>query len=502
MIGRILVAILFVCAIQVAQASDSMQVQEQQESHQTLDHESEGQDEHGAEGEGGHHSKKPAGWSVIPFVLLLLMIATGPLFYPHFWHKSYPVISVILAFLVCTYYLFYLGNFHSPVHSTAEYIQFIALLTGLFVASGGILIVVDKKAKPRTNVIILAIGAVIANIIGTTGASMLLIRPFIRLNSNRIKPYHIVFFIFIVSNVGGSLTPIGDPPLFLGFLKGIPFEWTLIHNFVPWVIACIILLIFFYFFDIRNKADYAKMRGEEDEIKTPTGQVSLKGRRNFLWLAVVVGAVFLDPNVFEWVPGIEYEGQKFSYIREIIMLLAALGSYQFSDLQAIQGNEFSFEPIREVAFLFIGIFFTMMPALELVSEFAQSPQGEKLISPSTLYWGTGVLSGFLDNAPTYVNFLTASMASVGADVNKIQEVIAFANNEYRESLLSLMAISLGAVFFGAFTYIGNGPNFMVKSIAEQVGIKMPSFFSYIIKYSIPILLPMLIIIWLIFFMGH
>lgn len=493
MIARILVAILFMSIIVVANANDTVQSEGQQETHQTMGHDVE---------EGGHESATPPLWSVIPFVLLLIMIATGPLFYPHFWHKSYPAISIILAFLVCTYYLFFLHNQHSPVHSAAEYIQFIALLTGLFVASGGILIIVDKDARPLTNVIILAIGAVIANIIGTTGASMLLIRPFIRLNKNRIKPYHIVFFIFIVSNVGGSLTPIGDPPLFLGFLKGIPFEWTIVHNLVPWAIACILLLVFFYLYDIRNKSNYALMRGDDEEEEPPTGRVALTGKRNFLWLAVVVGAVFLDPNVFDWVPAIHYDGMKFSYIREIIMLLAAFGSYQFSDLQAIQGNEFSFEPIREVAFLFIGIFFTMMPALELVSEFAQSPKGEALIGPSTLYWGTGLLSGFLDNAPTYVNFLTASMASVGADVNKMQEVIAFANNEYKDSLLDLMAISLGAVFFGAFTYIGNGPNFMVKSIAEQVGIKMPSFFSYIVKYSIPILLPVLIIIWLIFFMGH
>ncbi|GAB4233906.1 MAG: sodium:proton antiporter [Ekhidna sp.] len=412
------------------------------------------------------------------------------------------MISIVFAFIVSTYYLFWLNNQHSPIHSAAEYVQFIALLTGLFVASGGILIIVDKEAKPLTNVIILAVGAVISNIIGTTGASMLLIRPFIRLNNNRIKPYHIVFFIFIVSNVGGSLTPIGDPPLFLGFLKGIPFTWTMTHNLVPWAIAVVILLVFFYLYDINNKADYAKMRGDEDELEPITGKVELKGHRNFIWLAIVVGAVFLDPNVFEWVPGIHYHGATFSYIREIIMFLAALGAIRFSDLQAIQGNDFSFEPIREVAFLFIGIFFTMMPALELVSDFAQSPQGEQLINPSNLYWGTGLLSGFLDNAPTYVNFLTASMASVGADVNKMSEVVAFANNEYKDSMLDLMAISLGAVFFGAFTYIGNGPNFMVKSIAEQVGIKMPSFFSYIIKYSIPILLPTLIIIWLIFFMGH
>ena len=462
-------------------------------------HESEVGDHTKKEHSGSDHSSiAPAPWSVIPFALLLVMIATGPLFYPHFWHKSYPVISIVLGLIVSTYYLFWLHNYHSPIHSIAEYIQFIALLTGLFVASGGILIHVDKEAKPLTNVILLAIGAVIANMIGTTGASMLLIRPFIRLNNNRIKPYHIVFFIFIVSNVGGCLTPIGDPPLFLGFLKGIPFEWTLFNNLLPWGLAVMILLVYFYFFDIRNKTDYAKMRGDEEPPPAPTGKIQLKGKGNFLWLAVVVGAVFIDPNVFDWVPGIKYHGSEFSYIREIIMFLTAIGAARFSDLQAIQGNNFSFEPIREVAFLFIGIFFTMMPALELVSGFAQSPKGVALINASSLYWGTGLLSGFLDNAPTYVNFLTASMASVGSDINQIEQVRAFAN----EKLLYLMAISLGAVFFGAFTYIGNGPNFMVKSIAEQVGIKMPSFFSYIVKYAIPVLLPVLFIVWLIFFMGR
>lgn len=507
MIAKFFVALFLLFSLTAVYAETySLPQDHSNDQHEAVEeHAQQGSESHVQHHDDDHHEgahPKPAFWSVIPFVLLLIMIATGPLFYPHFWHKSYPVVSIVLAFIVCTYYLFELHNMHSPVHSAAEYIQFIALLTGLFVASGGILINVDKEARPLTNLAILAIGAVIANIIGTTGASMLLIRPFIRLNKNRIKPYHVVLFIFIVSNVGGSLTPIGDPPLFLGFLKGIPFTWTLTHNLVPWALAVIMLLAIFYLIDIRNKTNYALMRGDEDELVPATGKIQLKGKRNFIWLLVVVGAVFLDPNVFEWVPGIVYEGQKFSYIREFIMLFAALGSYTFSDLQAIQGNEFSFEPIREVAFLFIGIFFTMMPALELVSDFAKSPEGAQLIHPSNLYWGTGLLSGFLDNAPTYVNFLTASMASVGADINEKAQVIAFANNEYKDSLLDLMAISIGAVFFGAFTYIGNGPNFMVKSIAEQVGIKMPSFFSYIIKYSIPILLPVLIIIWLIFFYGH
>lgn len=446
-------------------------------------------------GQDESHGHAPAPWSVFPFVLLLLMIATGPLFYEHFWHKNYPIIAILLAVVVVIYYLFFLHNEHSPVHAMFEYIQFISLLTGLFVASGGIMIIVDKEAKPITNVWILAIGAVIANIIGTTGASMLLIRPFIRLNRNRIKAYHIVFFIFLVSNIGGSLTPIGDPPLFLGFLKGVPFFWTLTNNFIPWLFAISILLVIFYFVDRGNKSDYSF---GEDAV-SPTNKIGIRGTRNFLWLSVVVGSVFLDPNVFDWVPAINYHGQKFSYIRELIMLSAAFFSFRLADKQALSGNDFSFEPIREVAFIFIGIFGTMMPALELVSNYAQSPEGTEMISQNTLYWGTGILSGFLDNAPTYINFLTAGMAADGASINKLQDVIGYAYGEFKNSQLELKAISVAAVFFGAMTYIGNGPNFMVKSIAEQVGIKMPSFFGYMIRFSIPILLPLFLIVWLIFF---
>lgn len=434
-------------------------------------------------------------WSVIPFVLLLLMIATGPLFYEHFWHKNYPIVALVLAGLVVSYYLFVLHNSHSPIHALAEYVQFIALLSGLYIASGGIMIIVDKKSTPLTNVLILAIGAVIANIIGTTGASMLLIRPFIRLNRNRIKAYHIIFFIFIVSNIGGCLTPIGDPPLFLGFLKGVPFFWTLTHNLVPWAFAVVVLLVVFFLFDRRNKSDYSF--GED--VAEPTNEVGVRGTRNFIWLSVVVGSVFLDPNVFDWVPGIEYDGVKFSFIREIIMFTSAYFAYKLADKQALNGNDFNFEPIREVAFIFIGIFGTMMPALELVSNYAQSPEGAALISHNTLYWGTGLLSGFLDNAPTYINFLTAAMASTGASITVLPDVIAYASGGYPDSILNLQAISVAAVFFGAMTYIGNGPNFMVKSIAEQVGIKMPSFFGYIIRFSIPILLPIFLIVWLIFF---
>ncbi|RPA67473.1 citrate transporter [Cyclobacteriaceae bacterium YHN15] len=442
----------------------------------------------------GHHEVAPI-WLVIPFVALLLMIATGPLFYEHFWHHNYPKIAVGLAILVVFYYLFILHNVHGPVHAMAEYVQFIALLASLYIASGGILIEIDKKATPLANVSLLLIGALVSNLIGTTGASMLLIRPFIRLNKGNIQPYHIIFFIFMVSNIGGSLTPIGDPPLFLGFLKGVPFFWTLEYNWPAWVLALIILALIFYFIDRKFG------RANEDELEevTYTNKFELIGSRNFLWLLIVICSVFLDPNVIDWVPAIHYDGQKFSFIREIIMLSVAYFSFKFADQKAIKGNEFNFEPIREVAFIFIGIFGTMMPALELVGNFAKSPEGAQLITHNTLYWGTGILSGVLDNAPTYLNFLAAAMASQGAEISNIDMVRNFALNNYEDSAFELMAISIAAVFFGAMTYIGNGPNFMVKSIAEQSGIKMPSFFGYIIRFSLPILLPVLIIVWLVFF---
>ncbi len=472
----------------------SVEVLNNQDDHQT-------QGDHGkdslshVESGGGHHDSPP-GWTVIPFALLLIMIATGPLFYEHFWHKNYPIVAVSLAGIVVIYYLFVLHDVHAPVHALAEYVQFIALLSSLYIASGGIMINVDKKATPMANIGLLLIGAVISNLIGTTGASMLLIRPFIRLNKGRIKPYHVIFFIFMVSNIGGALTPIGDPPLFLGFLKGVPFMWTFTHNLLPWVLALVILSVMFYFFDNRNKDLDLDL---EPEIKF-TNKTSIVGGRNFLWLAIIIAAVFIDPNVIDGVPAIVYEGQKFSFIREIIMLSIGFLSYKLADKKAIQGNEFNFEPIREVAFIFVGIFGTMMPALALVSEFAQSESGVALIGPNSLYWGTGFLSGFLDNAPTYLNFLAAALASQGGDISNIAEVQAYAaGGTYPNSVINLTAIAVGAVFFGAMTYIGNGPNFMVKSIAEQTGIQMPSFFGYILRYSIPLLIPIFIVVWLVFF---
>jgi Na+/H+ antiporter NhaD/arsenite permease-like protein len=449
-----------------------------------------------SKGEEAHPITSAPAWTVIPFVLLLLMIATGPLFYEHFWHKNYPLVAIGLALLVIFYYIFYLLNIASVIHALAEYIQFISLLAALYIASGGIMINIDKKATPLANVVLLISGAVVSNLIGTTGASMLLIRPYIRLNKTRIKPYHVIFFIFIISNIGGSLTPIGDPPLFLGFLKGVPFFWTLTHNFLPWLFALAVLAGIFYWLDRRNHESLDELVGDV----TYTNRIRLVGIRNFAWLAVVIAAVFIDPKVFpDLVPGIEYHGETFSFVREIIMLSVAYLSYRFASKEAHAGNDFNFEPIREVAFIFIGIFGTMMPALELVGTFAKSDAGAAFITHNTLYWGTGLLSGFLDNAPTYLNFLAAAMASNEANLSNPAHVITFSEGGYPNSVLDLMAISIAAVFFGAMTYIGNGPNFMVKSIAEQIGIKMPSFFGYVIRFSIPILLPLLVLVWLIFF---
>lgn len=454
----------------------------------------EGEEQYSFESEEGHN-EAPL-WTVIPFVALLLMIATGPLFYENFWHKNYPSIAVALAVIVVFYFIFVLQNVHGPIHALAEYIPFISLLAALYIASGGIGINIDKKSTPLANVGLLLAGAVVANLIGTTGASMLLIRPYVRLNKNRIQPYHIIFFIFVISNVGGALTPIGDPPLFLGFLKGIPFFWTLIHNFLPWLFTILALCGIFYLFDRRNKEETGMV--EEDYIYT--NKISIIGARNFFWLLIIVIFVFIDPNVFAWVPSIRYDGQNISFIKEIVWLSVCFLSYKYADKKALETNEFSFGPIREVAFIFIGIFGTMMPALELVGNFAQSEAGAPLITHNTLYWGTGFLSGFLDNAPTYLNFLAAAMASQDASIASVSDVRNFAiGGIYDDSVLSLKAVSIAAVFFGAMTYIGNGPNFMVKSIAEQIGIKMPSFFGYIVRFSIPILLPLLILVWLIFF---
>ncbi len=423
---------------------------------------------------------------VLPFILLLGMIATGPLFYHHFWEKNYPKIAVALGSITIFYYLYFLHDTYTVLHTIDEYISFIALLGSLFVASGGILIKIDRKSTPLLNAGILLFGAVIANVIGTTGASMLLIRPFIKINSDRIKPYHIIFFIFIISNIGGALTPIGDPPLFLGFLKGVEFFWVVTHIWYIWLPTILAVIFIFYLIDSKN------LPGDIDS-RTYTNKIEFRGLRNIVFLGIIILSVFIDPAVISWIPSLDPLPIG---IREIIMFSIIYVSYKTADKEILSANEFDFEPIKEVAYLFTGIFATMMPALQLIA--AEASQNGQHLTPSIFYWATGALSAFLDNAPTYLNFLSAEMGKFNLDVNIPRQVLQFE----LEHPIYLSAISVAAVFFGAMTYIGNGPNFMVKSISERAGIKMPSFFGFLFKYSIPILLPIFTIVWLVFYFGE
>lgn len=442
----------------------------------------------------------PPVWMVVPFVILLLMIATGPLFYHHFWEHHYPKVAVGLGAIVAVFYGFFMDHgTHALLHTLEEYISFIALISSLFIASGGILIKIGSRGRPLVNGGLLFFGAILADIIGTTGASMLLIRPYMRINEGRLKPFHIVFFIFLVSNIGGGLTPIGDPPLFLGFLKGVPFFWILKEVWHIWLVTILVLLGIFMVMDT--------MAGKgtvPDGFEQQTGKaLEIKGARSFIFLAIIIVAVFMDPAVISGFPSLQHMLHVPFGIREVIMFAVAFAAYKTADQEAMKGNEFNFEPIKEVAFLFIGIFATMIPALELIGAYAESHAAE--FSVSRFYWLTGSLSGVLDNAPTYLNFLAGSMGKFGSDIGSVEAVRSFADGipspiaSDVPSDVYLLGISVAAVFFGAITYIGNAPNFMVKNIAEQADVDVPSFVEYVYKYSLPILIPVFTVIWFVFF---
>lgn len=413
---------------------------------------------------------------VLPFIITLLSIAIFPLFAPHWWEKHYPKVIFCLSLPTLIYYLLILQLPMPIVHVLEEYFSFIALIGSLFVISGNIHIEVKGGSKPTANCIFLLTGAILANVIGTTGASMLLIRPWIRMNHYRITAFHIVFFIFIVSNVGGCLTPIGDPPLFLGYLAGIPFWWIFSHALPGWTYTLIALLIVFYFIDRHN---YHRVPFPVQEEKTHSETWKITGWHNGFWLLVVLGAVFLD---------------KPYGLREGLMIVASLGSYYTTAAAIRLRNQFNFHPIIEVAVLFIGIFTTMVPALALLQAHASELH---IQSPIQFYFATGILSAFLDNAPTYLTFLMAAMGINHLDPSSPSNFAVLANSFPSE----VLAISMGAVFFGALTYIGNGPNFMVRAIAEHAKVRMPSFAGYIFRYSLPILAPILTIVGFLLFWG-
>ena len=463
--------------------------------------------------------------TAMPFVLLLTAIALAPLYFANWWSRHFGKVTLLLAGLTLGYYMLVLGAQERALHTAADYVSFICLIGALFVISGGIHINVKGEATPRLNVLFLLIGALVANLLGTTGASMLLIRPWLRMNKYRLTGHHIVFFIFLISNVGGSLTPVGDPPLFLGYLKGVPFWWMIEQCWAIWLIGVGVLLAIFFVVDTLNFRRAPKVVRERE---TAHEQWRFEGLGNVVFLAIVLGAVFIEHPLF---------------LREAIMIGAAAGSYFSTRKRIHEANHFNFGPIREVAILFAGIFATMMPALDWLRSHSG---GLGSATPTLFYWGSGALSSVLDNAPTYLSFLstaygtsapTDSIAGIVAYVNAHgaefsglaggphAEIICRAisglqryfpkellagkvNSDHVQMALMLMspsevkflqAISIGSVFFGANTYIGNGPNFMVKAIADQQKVHTPTFPGYVFKFTLPIMIPMLLIVWWFFF---
>jgi Na+/H+ antiporter NhaD/arsenite permease-like protein len=437
-------------------------------------------------------------WWGLPFAGVLLSIALMPLLLPWIWHRHFGKIVAGLSLLLLLPFAALQGPgvaLQAVAHTLlAEYIPFLVLLTALFTTAGGIYVRGNLHGSPRTNVAIMAVGAVLASVMGTTGASMLLIRPLLRANDNRKHVAHVVvFFIFIVSNVGGSLTPLGDPPLFLGFLKGVDFFWTALHLGPMTLLLVGALLAIFFVLDTW----FYRREGVLPVDPTPDGveRFGLEGSVNFLLLLVVMALVLMSGL---WKPGVSFDllgtpvGLE-SLVRDVALIGVTVASLALTPRKLREKNQFSWAPMQEVAKLFVGIFLTMIPVLAMlrageagafaaVARAVVGADGEPL--PWAYFWFTGALSSFLDNAPTYLVFFNLA----GGDPAALMTTGA----------ATLAAISAGAVFMGANTYIGNAPNFMVKAIAEERGVAMPSFFGYM-AWSAIVLLPLFGLITLLFF---
>ncbi len=433
----------------------------------------------------------------IPFVGILLSIALFPLLASNIWHHHFGKITALwtLGFLVPFALSF--GNETTLgiiAHALlTEYLPFIILLLSLYTISGGILVWGNLHGSPRMNVSLLAIGVALASIMGTTGAAMLMIRPLLRANDNRKHRVHVVvFFIFLVANIGGGLTPLGDPPLFLGFLKGVSFMWTVQHMLLPVLFSTLVLLAVFYVLD-------AWLYSREDELlprdPSPDSGLQLYGKFNFLLLGGVIGAVLLSgiwhPDRSFEVLGVHVEWQNLA--RDLILLALAALSLVATPKQVRAGNDFNWGPILEVAKLFAGIFLTIAPVIAILRAGAQGEMASLVASVtdasggpvnSMYFWMAGMLSGFLDNAPTYLVFFNLASGDAQTLMNSLPN--------------TLLAVSMGSVFMGALSYIGNAPNFMVKAIADQRGVPMPSFFGYM-AWSMAILIPLFVLHTFVFF---
>ena len=466
-------------------------------------------DAHG--GEDAHHGHGVDGaklpiWSIIPFVGILLSIAIFPLVLDsHFLVHHGGKMSLVWALAFALPYLIaFRGEaFYDILHIyLIDYIPFIILLWGLFTVAGGILVRGTLRGTPLVNTLLLLIGTAIASWVGTTGASMLLIRPLIRANAYRQNKIHlIVFFIFLVSNIGGSLTPLGDPPLFLGFLHNVPFFWTTTALFPHMLFISVILIALFFVIDtfmFKREGGVVPDDGTNEPIR-------VDGLFNLVFLLGIVVAVLMSGS-FKWgevnIFGVHVYWQNIT--RDVLIVVMGLLSLRFTPFtgELRQANEFSWEPIEEVAKVFAGIFMTIIPALAILKA-GENGALRGLIGaikePMHYFWITGILSSFLDNAPTYLTFFNTALGKLHLTEAVIPEILSgqLTGPEHLEFVKLLTAISVGAVFMGANTYIGNAPNFMVKAIAEQSGIRMPSFFGYML-WSVVILVPLFVIVTLVF----
>lgn len=413
----------------------------------------------------------PPNWPImLPFGILLLAIALGPLTAQHHWERHYHKLCIVLAGVVCLYHLFVVHQGVRVIHAGIDYATFMIVVGSSFVVAGGIHLRVKAPSGAMRNTLFLFFGALLGNLIGTIGASMLLIRPWIAMNKGRVAPMHIAFFIFLVSNIGGALLPVG-PPLFLGFLKGVPFNWTLQNCWQQWLLTITIVLAVFFVLDLANLRSRRRPI-DESEIT----QWRCDGAHNFLFLFALLAALIAVPA--GW--------------REPLMVLIALGSYFATPQRIREADNFTFAPLKEVGWLFLGIFATMIPVLEYIQHSA-GKMG--LTSEAGFYWGAGLMSALLDNAPTYLAFFAAALGLHGFDINEPLQVAAFIRKNGGE----LTALSLGATFFGALTYVGNAPNLIVKTIADHSRVPTPSFVGYIWKLSIPILIPVFALISILFF---
>ena len=464
--------------------------------------ESHGHEEAGHGGHGGHINlgEMLPLWSCIPFACMLFSIALFPLLAPKIWHHHFGKISAFWAATLAIPFLIAFKGVavHEILHIVlADYVPFIILLWALFTVSGGIMLKGTLRGTPLVNTIMILIGTLLASWMGTTGAAMLMIRPFLKANDYRKnRTFMVVFFIFLVANIGGSLTPLGDPPLFLGFLHGVSFFWTM--KILPHMLvtAGILLVVYFILDSYHYKKEGLSSAPVEEGEKEP---LKLVGIHNFLFLGGIVGSVLMS-GIVDWgdvnTLGIHRAVQ--DWVRDGLLIVMGILSLVTTSKKIHEDNDFSWFPIIEVGYLFIGIFITMVPCLLILKAGLKGELGFLIAAvkePMHYFWVTGALSGFLDNAPTYLTFFNTALGAFYPGMSEAQAVPLLMT----ESSIYLKAISAGAVFFGSFSYIGNAPNFMVRSIAEEAGTPMPSFFGYILKFSLIYLVPTFVVVTLIFF---